>query len=191
MRRCAAPLLVLVLCFGAWVTNGPFARQESTRNEFRLPPLDEAAQDPTFDEFRTRLIAAVKARDAKFVIDAAVPLLQQRFKEGLALPPSAFAGPAREDAEWRELERVLLLGGSFTTTRGARRGRREFCAPYAYSTYPTQLNAIVESMAGHDVNPEGDPWVILGSEGAGPHPAFIFRRNAGPPLVPSRDKDRG
>ena len=57
---------------------------------------------------------------------------------------------------------MLSLGGRFTTSRGAQPGRREFCAPYTYSAYPSQLNSIVEAMAGHDDNPESDPWVILG-----------------------------
>jgi hypothetical protein len=124
--------------------------------------VDEAPQDQLFEKFRARFWAAVKARDAESVMRWAVPTLRAHFQQGLALPNSAFSGPKYEDAEWAELEKVLSLGGAFTTTRGALAGRREFCAPYTYSAFPSPLNAIVEKMPGHDANPEGDPWVVLG-----------------------------
>jgi hypothetical protein len=38
--------------------------------------------------------------------------------------------------DWASIERPLLLGGAFTTTRGAVHGRREFCAPYPYASFP-------------------------------------------------------
>jgi hypothetical protein len=127
-----------------------------------LPPVDEANREPEFLAFRDRFRAAVKERNAEFVIGSSAPHLQRRFAGWLDLPKSAFAAPAYEAADWRELERAISLGGAFTHTRGERTGRREFCAPYVYATYPEPLNVIVERMAGHDENPESAPWPVLG-----------------------------
>lgn len=137
-------------------------QQPSPSQEAVLRFVDEAPQDPLFEKFRARFLASVKARDAESVMGWSTPALQAHFQQGLALPKSAFSGPRYEDTEWAELEKVLSLGGTFTTTRGALAGRREFCAPYTYSAFPSPLNAIVEKMPGHDANPEGDPWVVLG-----------------------------
>jgi hypothetical protein len=54
------------------------------------------------------------------------------------------------------MEAALALGGVFTTTRGAERGRREFCAPYVYAAYPSELP--------QELQGETLPWVILGNE---------------------------
>jgi hypothetical protein len=37
---------------------------------------------------------------------------------------------------WDQLEVILGLGGTFTSSLGAVKGRVEFCAPYPYSAYP-------------------------------------------------------
>jgi hypothetical protein len=60
----------------------------------------------------------------------------------------------RDSAPWKELEDLLSLGGTFTTTRGGRAGRREFCAPYTYSAYPKPPP--------RHLTGETDPWVVLG-----------------------------
>jgi hypothetical protein len=112
-----------------------------------LPPQDEAALDPELATFRDRLLRALKGRDLKAILEIAAPAPRQR------LEVSASIGPQAED--WIHLERALTLGGTFTTTRGAVRGRREFCAPYTYSAYPTR--PVPEDLAG-----EVDPWVIIG-----------------------------
>lgn len=160
---------VVFIAFLGWhcATNPVSTRPNHQRlpdtGPFRLPPVDEASRDPTFAEFRDRLIAAVKARDAKGVINSSVDELRRRFQR-LSLPKSAFAGPRYEDADWVELEELLSLGGSFTTTRGSKTGRLEFCAPYVYSAYPSpeKLAFIIERLPGRNENPESDPWVILG-----------------------------
>ena len=131
-----------------------------TMERTQLMPLDQAGQDRSFVQFRERFITAVKAREARVVIDASVPELQEGFRGSLDLPPSAFAGPNREASSWEALEELLAVGGgSFTTTRGAVRGRREFCAPYTFSTYPMPYPDLV----GHEEDNEGHPWIILGA----------------------------
>ena len=53
---------------------------------------------------------------------------------------------------WREFAAVLSLGGAFTTTRGAVRGRQEFCAPYVYAAFPEALPVWIGG--------EQLPWVV-------------------------------
>lgn len=113
---------------------------------FKLAPVDEGTGDPEFARFRERLLRAIRDRDTSFLVASSLQVIHQ------PLPSS----------EWTELERMLSLGGTFTTTRGAERGRREFCAPYTYSAYPAPINVIAERLPGHDESNESDPWVILG-----------------------------
>jgi hypothetical protein len=127
----------------------------------RLPPVDQAAQDPSFAEFRKAFRAALDRRDVRSVIDAVSPLAridserrgQKFFERELSIPRSAMGG--QEHEYWSALSRTLSRGGAFTTTRGAEPGRREFCAPYIYTLFPKVLP---DNLAG-----EADPWVILGS----------------------------
>jgi hypothetical protein len=95
-----------------------------------MPPVDEGELDPDLKAFRQAFVEAVAARNATAVLDATAPELRPHLS-GLALPREAFVG-GRLDADWGRLEKLLALGGSFTTTRGAQVGRREFCAPYTY-----------------------------------------------------------
>jgi hypothetical protein len=154
----AIGLAASVCAAGPW---GPQRiRVYSWNKRVQLPPVNEAAQDPSFEAFHRALIEAVKRRDAAFVIESTIPELQGRFSGRLDLPRSAFVG-GREASEWGVLERLLDLGGAFTTTGGKERGRREFCAPYTYSSYP--YSALQAPLAGRDENTEGSPWVILGA----------------------------
>jgi hypothetical protein len=121
----------------------------------RLLPVDEARKEPGLAEARDRVLAAVKAKDAKAVLAFVSRSLvlgsthqpdegnRQRFEQMLADP---------NDEVWRNLADTLSHGGSFTTTRGGVDGRREFCAPYMYGAFPTQVQA--------EVIGEGTPWVI-------------------------------
>ncbi len=130
----------------------------------QLRPVDDAANDSTVRVFRDNLLSSVRARNVQRGIESSVPFLQDSFKRSLALPKSAFAGPVYEHVNWDELERLLSLGGTFTTINGSQAGRLEFCAPYTYSAYPghEQLNKIVEATAGYAEHSDSDPWVVLG-----------------------------
>jgi hypothetical protein len=150
---------MLGLCVG-------YPNQESGERigRFRLLPIEEAARDPDLDRLLRGLRAAVKARNVPFVLETSDLLLQRQFRSGLALPRNPADGV--EDPEWRELDKVLALGGAFTLTRGAQQGRREYCAPYVYARYPErpELNKIRERLAGRDENNEDDPWVVIADQ---------------------------
>lgn len=161
MRRAVITAIgVAVLSCATGMSSQERIRVYPWHKRVQLQPVDEAAQDPSFEAFRRNLVEAVRIRNGAFVIDSAVPELQKRFSGRLDLPSSAFAG-GREASEWGELERLLALGGAFTATGGKERSRREFCAPYTYSSFPR--SALVMSFAGENENTEGTPWVIVGA----------------------------
>lgn len=91
--------------------------------------VDEAASDPSFVAYRDRLLAAVRASDAKSVVALADPKVRTSFGDdgGRASLEKLLARPGMFD----ELERLLTLGGSFQGE-----SRLSFWAPYVYSTYP-------------------------------------------------------
>lgn len=95
--------------------------------ELKLRPVDEGARDQSFASFRAALLEAVRQRDVESVVSRASPEIKlsfggdvgrETFREGLE-------GMADWGGEpyWRELERVLELGGVF-------QGTRYFCTPY-------------------------------------------------------------
>jgi SH3 domain-containing protein len=101
----------------------------------RLQPVDEAASDPSFLEFRHRLMAALEKRDRTFVESIAAPDIFVSFG-----PDSGIAEFRRQwnladpgDPFWPTMQRTLALGGQF---RGPR-----FCAPYVYTAFPDDLDA--------------------------------------------------
>jgi hypothetical protein len=119
-----------------------------------IPPVDEALEAAGLSEFRERLLSAVQQRDRATIVALVDPSrivenepLRSVLEEVLGLPDHSY---------WLALERSLQLGGSFTTTRGAQTGRREFCAPYTYSRYPRPRPSGFQG--------ETEPWVIVGSQ---------------------------
>lgn len=124
----------------------------------RVPPTDEAGQDPSFAAYRDQLLAAVVARD----IDGVLALTGRDihlsyggqsghadFRDNLTVDPMTLhedyrheAAALREDY-WAELENVLRLGGRFYE------GGAEFVAPEIFNIDPPQ---------GHDVYETG--WII-------------------------------
>lgn len=108
----------------------------------RLLPVDEAASDPSFQEFRESLLAAVRARDDAALIRHVAPDVFLSFGG-----PEQGAGAFRTEWKlwmetspaWRELETILTHGGAF---REIGPGRRQFCAPYVYAVFPDDLQRI-------------------------------------------------
>ncbi|HEV7242261.1 MAG TPA: SH3 domain-containing protein [Thermoanaerobaculia bacterium] len=91
----------------------------------KLAFVDEAAKDPSFAEYRAKLLTAVRARDAKAVVALSDPHIRTSF--GGDDDVTELEKVLTEDL-WRELEETLELGGTF------REGM--FWAPYVYSAWP-------------------------------------------------------
>ena len=100
-----------------------------------LMPVDEASKQPEFFTYRARLQVAVAAKDLDAVIAAANPNIKLGFggEGGAALLQHNLSKPGSEEL-WKELARVLALGGSF-------RGRSAFHAPYYASNWPEALDS--------------------------------------------------
>jgi hypothetical protein len=99
--------------------------EDSATSGPKLPFVDEAANDPSFAEYRGKLLAAVRARDAKAVVALSDPHIRTSF--GGDDDVTELEKVLTEDL-WRELEQTLELGGTF------REGM--FWAPYVYSAWP-------------------------------------------------------
>lgn len=96
----------------------------------KLAFVDEASNDPSFAEYRTQLLAAVRARDKDKLLSLSDPNIRTSFGgDGGA---DDLEKRLSEDF-WNELETVLTLGGNF------REGM--FWAPYVYSAWPESHDA--------------------------------------------------
>lgn len=101
-----------------------------------LKPVDEAAKDPSFVEFRTNLIAAAERKDTKYVIAAMDPKIELSFggHQGIADFKEMWKPDAKNSLFWNEFLTILKNGGSFGEDTGDNVSR--FFAPYTYSEYP-------------------------------------------------------
>jgi hypothetical protein len=105
-----------------------------------LPPVDDAARQRDFLEFRGRLLEAVGRRDTRYVVAIA--------DEGIV---ASFGGDEGRDAFvahwdlngtntrfWNVMETVLNMGGTFLSDD-------IFAAPYVYSTWPEAVDPFTHS----------------------------------------------
>ena len=94
----------------------------------KLYPVDEAARDPEFFAFRTRLIVAVQKHDTAFLYS----VLSEHIRISFGSGGGAAAFKERwhpEDPEsrlWDTLAEVLAFGGQFDESK-------TFCAPYWFA----------------------------------------------------------
>lgn len=136
-------ILMLLACVGRGEV-----RVTAQGSPVQVRPADEAREDGSFATYRADLIRAISKRDAHAVLAFMAPDLARVWRSWLLTPRESFSGG--EQSTWDHLAQLLALGGTFTTTRGAVKGRREFCAPYVYSTFPWPVPS------GY-----GDSWVVL------------------------------
>jgi len=106
----------------------------------RLPPVDEAAKDPSWTAFKNRLIDAVGKRDRKFVLG----ILDRNVRSGVdsARGIAEFRKQWELDSDasplWQELPAALFLGGAYIKHD---KGPSELCAPYVSVRWPQDLDA--------------------------------------------------
>ena len=127
--RAAALALMLAFAAGAGA------------QERKLPPVDEAAADASWQRFKKRLIVAVEKRDKQFVLsilDRNVRNQDERSR-GVAQFRRQWELDAADSPLWRELANVLQLGGAFIQ-RDKR--PRELCAPYLLGRWPPDVHPV-------------------------------------------------
>lgn len=97
--------------------------------------MDQAASNPSFLQFRNRLLQAVVEKDAAFIESVLAPDIELSFggHSGLADFREIWK-PEQPDSElWEELGEVLRLGGTFEPDGS-------FIAPYLFSRLPDHLD---------------------------------------------------
>jgi hypothetical protein len=119
-------------------THDPSASTPNDPGARPFPPVDEAARVPDFAAFRTRLRAAIAARDTAALLAAIDPKIRTSFGDS-DVGSGGFRAQWRLDDPasplWGELERTLALGGSFAS------GDSAFVAPYVFSRWPNDLDS--------------------------------------------------
>ena len=101
----------------------------------QLLPVDEASRRPDFFTYRARLQVAVADSDLDVLVAAADPNIRLGFggeagRDELRKAMSGADGPG----VWKELARILALGGAF-------RHASSFEAPYVFSQWPDRADA--------------------------------------------------
>lgn len=97
----------------------------------KLLPVDEAAQDPSFLEFRTALRQAINRRDAQFLIGVLDKDIKLSFGGdwGVQRVIEMWNPYSPQSTIWKELGDVLRLGGTFGYGHYP---RDTFWAPYVF-----------------------------------------------------------
>ena len=123
-----------------------------------IKPVDEAKLDPGFLTFRTKLIAAVDRKDAKYVLSVVDPNIKNGFggEDGVVKFRRGWKLESPNSEFWPEFSKVIKNGGSFI---GEGRNRMNFFgAPYVYSAWLEDLDAFEHSVIfGSDVNLRKSP----------------------------------
>ena len=123
-----------------------------------VKPVDEAKLDPGFLAFRTKLIAAVDRKDAKYVLSVVDPNIKNGFggEDGIVKFRNGWKLESPKSEFWPEFSKVIKNGGSFI---GEGRNRMNFFgAPYVYSAWLEDLDAFEHAVIfGSDVNLRKSP----------------------------------
>lgn len=138
-------LTALILIFS-------FSNAASAQNERQVMPVDEAKNDASFLAFRERFIAAVKKKDAKFLLGTLDSDIKGSFggDQGVQDFKKLWKLDRPNTSQvWNELLKVLNNGGTFSKESDV----KEFCAPYSFTLFPADLDAFEHQMIfGNNVN---------------------------------------
>lgn len=112
-----------------------FAVSGSAQEKY-LKPVDDAAKDPSFLEFRTKLIAAAERKDTKYVIGVMDPKIHLSFggHAGIADFKELWQPDMKGSLFWEELLGVLKNGGALGEE--TEEGNKTFYAPYTFTNFP-------------------------------------------------------
>jgi hypothetical protein len=104
-----------------------------------LCPVDEAAQDPAFAAYRTKLLDAVERKDEAALLPLLADTMRVNFGGGggIADFQKHWKTSSPDSPLWAELGAILEHGGSFIGEGTS----RSFWAPYVYSKWPDDVDA--------------------------------------------------
>lgn len=109
----------------------------------RLLPVDEGANNESFNNFRQQLIAAVENKDTEFLLAIVHPDIQNSFgrSNGIENFKQRWNIEAADSQLWAELADVLKLGGTFEGT-AVGENADTFVAPYVFTRFPTGYSPV-------------------------------------------------
>ena len=123
-----------------------------------VKPVDEAAQDPSFLAFRTKLIAAAERKDASFILSILDPNIELSFGGDAGIPAfkRIWKINAKNSEFWAAFLPVIKNGGAFM---GEGKNKLNlFAAPYTHSSWPEDLDGFENHVIfGNNVNLRKDP----------------------------------
>lgn len=135
---------LFVICFRA------------SAQERQVFPVDEGKTDASFNNFREKLIKAVKNRDKKFLLSSLDANVQASFGGDIGIEDFKKYWKIDNAGSklWDELLIVLNGGGKFI-----KEGKnRLFCAPYSFTNFPEDLDAFeYQVIFGKNVNLRARP----------------------------------
>lgn len=133
------------------------------QQEIKLLPVDEAKNDPSFQRFRSDLLAAVKRHDANFVLGALHPAVENGYdiEKGVDEFNKRWKPIDPESSLWDVLTSILTGGGSFSE----RDGHKQFCGPWVISQWSKVVQELPKGsdsldyvvITGHDVAVRREP----------------------------------
>jgi hypothetical protein len=132
MMRKYFSLIALLL---AVIMATPLAAQER-----RLPLVDEAGKDASWNTFRRRLLEALEKRDRKHVLGVLASNVRNGSDSprGIAEFRKQWHLDDNESPFWQELASALSLGSAWLTRE--KKGPRELCAPYVLAKWPEDVD---------------------------------------------------
>jgi hypothetical protein len=120
-------------------------------------PVDEAKQDRSFVEFRSKLIAAAERKDTKYILGILDPDIKSSFggHSGIEDFKEFWDFSNSETRFWDEFLPVIRNGGHWFRENGR---RTMFTAPYSFDGFPDDLDAFEHSVVfGERVNLRMEP----------------------------------
>src|SRR5687767_844593 len=132
--------LVLILILIIFSFSNIFAQERY------VEPVDEAKKDASFYAFRAKLIAAVKSRDAKYVLSIVDKDIKNSFggNDGIAEFKEWWKIGSSNSKFWTEFLPVITNGGKFFKEAGSK--TKLFIAPYSFQDFPDDLDAFSYSV---------------------------------------------
>jgi hypothetical protein len=118
-------------------------------------PIDEGAKDASFAAFRTKLIAAVKKRDVKYILSITDKNIKLGFggEDGIENFKKNWKIYNRNSEFWKEMLTVLTHGGAFDDKK-----KTSFYAPYLFVNFPEDIDAFeYQAIFGNNVNLRSKP----------------------------------
>lgn len=104
----------------------------------KLPLVDEAAADASWQSFKKRLLVAIEKRDKAFLLSILDRNVRNQDSRTRGIPTfrKQWELDTPDSPLWSELATALQLGGAYLT-RDKR--PKEFCAPYLLAKWPFDL----------------------------------------------------